>query len=540
MKRMSYTTADGEIYNLLESENMLVVRTKKGIPLSKSILSPEAKKLAGKFSVIEFIERADVYILEIKPSVKNLEEIKKQARELLKKEKMLRFAGRVFIDKDSSRWVIYTNNIFIKFNENVPAKKCKEVLKQNNLKIKTTIKFSSRAWFTEPKDESGGDVFKICRQLFRRRDVVYCEPELIRKSGKKNTEGKINHRQWHLKSTTIGKRRISASASVDKAHLFTKGKGTTIAVIDDGVDINHIEFKKEGKVVWGKDISFNTGDPVPKKPDDNHGTCCAGVACASGINKACGVAPEARLMPIRCVSYLGSKDEAFAIVHAVDKGADIISCSWGPEDGEWWSTRSKLHGRRHPISALTNDAINYAVTKGRNGKGCVVVFAAGNGNETCDPDKYISHPAVIAVAACNDRSKKSIYSDFGKCIWVCFPSNDFKANNFKHPQPLTRGIWTTDRVGKKGHKKKKIANYTGDFGGTSSACPGVAGVCALVLSKNPRLTYKQVRDILRLTADKIDLQNGRYNDEGHSDWYGYGRVNAAKAVEVAFMIKKKN
>ncbi|TAL41236.1 MAG: hypothetical protein EPN92_13250, partial [Chitinophagaceae bacterium] len=90
MKRMSYTTADGEIYNLLESENMLVVRTKKGIPLSKSILSPEAKKLAGKFSVIEFIERADVYILEIKPSVKNLEEIKKQARELLKKEKMLR------------------------------------------------------------------------------------------------------------------------------------------------------------------------------------------------------------------------------------------------------------------------------------------------------------------------------------------------------------------------------------------------------------------------------------------------------------------
>lgn len=538
MKRMSYTAADGEEYSLVESENMIVVRTKKGVPLSRSILSNEAKKLAGKFSILEFIERADVYILEIKPTVKNPLEIKKQARELLKKEKMIRFAGRVFVDKGSKRWVIYTNNIFIKFGENVPSNKCKGVLKQNNLKIKTRIKFSPKAWFTEPKEESGQDVFKICRQLFRRRDVVYCEPELIRKSGKKNITGKIYFRQWHLKSTTIGKRKINASASVDKAHLFTKGKGTTIAVMDDGVDISHPEFKKEGKVVWGKDISFNTSDPMPKNPDDNHGTCCAGVACASGINKACGVAPEARLMPIRCVSYLGSKDEAFGIAYAVDKGADVISCSWGPEDGAWWSTRSKLHGRRHPISPLTNDAILYALKKGRKGKGCIIVFAAGNGNETCDPDKYISHPGVIAVAACNDRSKKSVYSDYGKCVWVCFPSNDFNAKNFQHPAPLTTGIWTTDRVGRKGHSRTKLADYTNSFGGTSSACPGVAGVCALILAENPRLTYEQVKEILRLTADKIDLKNGRYNDDGHSEWYGYGRVNAAKAVELARMLKK--
>jgi subtilisin family serine protease len=227
-------------------------------------------------------------------------------------------------------------------------------------------------------------------------------------------------------------------------------------------------------------------------------------------------------------------------VYAADKGADVISCSWGPEDGDWWSTRSKLHGRRHPISALTNDAIEYALKKGRKGKGCLIVFAAGNGNETCDSDKYISHPGIIAVAACNDRSKKSVYSDYGKCIWVCFPSNDFNAKIFKHPAPLTRGIWTTDRVGKKGHKQKNFADYTGTFGGTSSACPGVAGVCALLLSINSRLTHKQVKEILRLTSDKIDLKKGNYDNDGHSELYGYGRVNAAKAVELAQMLKTKN
>ena len=538
MKRISYTATDGEKYSLQESHRMIVLRTKKGIKLSAAITTLEGKAVLKKFRIKEFIEKADVYILQIKKSLKDPLALRNEARKIFKKEEKLRFAGRVFVNAKSRSWVLYTENIFIKFNSKIPAKKCIALLKRYKLKIKEKIKFSAKAWFAEPTEENGQDVFKICRQLFNRKEIDYCEPELIRKPGKKSVAPKIHTRQWHLKSTVIGKRKISAGVSADIAHKTTKGEKTTIAIIDDGVDIHHVEFNQPGKIVWPRDISLNSTDPMPKNRDDNHGTCCAGVACAAGINKACGVAPLARLMPIRCISYLGSKDEAFAIVHAVDKGADVISCSWGPEDGDWWSTRSKLHGRRHPISPLTNDAINYAVKKGRKGKGCIIVFAAGNGNETCDPDKYISHPEIIAVSACNDRGKKSVYSDYGKCVWVCFPSDDYKAKNFRHPAPLTTGIWTTDRVGKKGHKQKHFANYTADFGGTSSACPGVAGVCALILSANSKLTYKQVKDILRLTADKIDPEKGNYNENGHSEKYGYGRVNAAKAVELAGLIKK--
>jgi subtilisin family serine protease len=539
MQKVSFTSG-GEKYELAESNNLVAVRTANDKSLSDALQTKSSKDIAGKLKVKQQVRRANVTILEVKKSQKDPLAVRNKARKSFKKEDDVRFAGRVLVDPKSNEPVLYTENVFIRFHATVPAKTCEKIIASQKLTIKEKVKYSPNTYFVEAAEGTGMKVFDICQLLQKKKEVEYCEPELIRKAGKKKVStSKIYHRQWHLKSTSIGKRKITASAQVDKAHAFTKGEGATIAVIDDGVDIQHVEFALPKKIVAPRDESFDSNDPSPKNVDDNHGTCCAGVACASGVKKACGVAPAARLMPIRNVSDLGSKDEADAIVWAVDHGADVISCSWGPEDGAWWNSRDPLHGRRHPISALTNDAIHYAVTQGRNGKGCVILFAAGNGNEDADPDKYINHPEVIAVAACNDRGKKSVYSDYGKCIWVCFPSNDFEAKLFRHPAPLTSGIWTTDREGKPGYRKtKNFADYTDCFGGTSSACPGTAGVCALILSANPDLTWVDVKDILRLTADKIDTAKGKYDDNGHSIYYGYGRVNAAKGVEMARKMRR--
>src|SRR5215475_13164007 len=71
------------------------------------------------------------------------------------------------------------------------------------------------------------------------------------------------------------------------------------------------------------------------------------------------------------------------------------------------------------------------------------------------------------------------------------------------------------------------------FGGTSSATPGAAGVAALVLSKNPQLTAAQVRDILKRCCDKVDKSGGAYDAKGHSRKYGFGRLNAKRAVDLA-------
>ena len=81
------------------------------------------------------------------------------------------------------------------------------------------------------------------------------------------------------------------------------------------------------------------------------------------------------------------------------------------------------------------------------------------------------------------------------------------------------------------------SNYTGTFGGTSSSSPLAAGISALMLATNPDLTWEQVRYILEATAEKIDSANtnpvAQYQPNGHSQWYGYGRVNAFEAVKGA-------
>jgi len=256
------------------------------------------------------------------------------------------------------------------------------------------------------------------------------------------------------------------------------------------------------------------------------------VACANGQFGATGVAPGARLIPIRLASGLGSQAEAEAFVWAARNGADVISCSWGPADGAWWDPNDPAHRQVVPLPDSTRLAMDYAINQGRSGKGCVIVFAAGNGNESVDNDGYASYSRVIAVAACNDQSKRSAYSDFGQAVWCSFPSNDGRPS-------LTPGIWTTDRSGGLGYnqgttqKGDPSGHYSNSFGGTSSACPGVAGVAALVVARNPALRWDQVREILRQSCIRIDTAGGSYDADGHSPLYGYGRVSARKAVELA-------
>ena len=82
-------------------------------------------------------------------------------------------------------------------------------------------------------------------------------------------------------------------------------------------------------------------------------------------------------------------------------------------------------------------------------------------------------------------------------------------------------------------------NFTADFGGTSSSTPGVAGIAALMLSINPDLKYWEVKELMRSSCEKIDVSNGRYDSEGHSFFYGYGKLNAAMAVNNARQINQE-
>jgi subtilisin family serine protease len=518
----------GKKHTLKESSNRVVVRTRNARKFNNAIYSKEGKDILKDFDIEAEFPEADVTILKTKETVEDELKIRDEARSALKKEPELKFAGRVLVDNDEKTPVIYTENLFIKFHDEIKTDDCEKILAENNLSIKQKLDYSANTYFVGTPENTGLMIFEIAEKLLLLKEVEYCHPELIRKRGYRT----IHPQQWHLQKATINGVEINANVKADLAHKITTGENITIAIIDDGFDIDHPEFNIPGKVVHSRDVTLGTNNPRPGNYND-HGTACAGVATASGI-KASGVAPKATFMPIRLDSNLGSIAEANAFKWACDHGADIISCSWGPTDGDWSNPNDPTHTRLVELPDSTRLAMDYAMTKGRNGKGCIITFAAGNGNEKIEFDGYANYNKVIAVAASNDTNKRSIYSDYGNNVWCCFPSNDIGYAPLRHPDPLTPGIYTTDRMNSAGYS---AGNYTNDFGGTSSACPGAAGSIALILSANPELTIQQVKDIIKETAEKIDKENGKYDSTGHSIYYGYGKIDAEKAVKKALELK---
>lgn len=528
---------------LAESPDLIAVRTRSRRPITRTsgnVPTPASGEVSDGTLVAKFPD-AGVEVYRVPTQERSVEERKVA----LRAAPDTRFAGSVLIDPTSGEPVLYTENLYVRFEPTLDPEVCEAVLREHGLTVKRPLDFAANAYFAEAPEGTGQRVFDIASELLKRPDVIYAHPELIRERARKT----IFPQQWHLAKTVVNGVTVDASANVAAAHLLTRGEGTTIAVIDDGVDIDHVEFAGPGKVVAPRNATRKTDDPRPMDqfgtgPDDgdNHGTACAGVACANGTDGASGVAPKAKLMPILLQSGLGSVNEAEAFKWAADHGADVISCSWGPQDGKWWDLNDPAHKRKVPLPASTRDALDYCLTTGRGGKGCVVLFAAGNGNESVDNDGYASAPQVMAVAACNDRGTRSVYSDFGNAIWCAFPSSDQGLASLNHQAPLTPGIWTTDRSGTAAGYNPDAdgvaagdaaGNYTNSFGGTSSACPGAAGVAALVLSANPALSHAEVRDILKRCCDRIDQSNGQYDATGRSPKYGFGRLNAETAVKLA-------
>lgn len=436
-------------------------------------------------------------------------------------------------DAETGAAAVYTENLFVKFRDDLDASTCTRLIADHGLAITRTLDYARNAYFLKSDEGTGLRVFALAQQLLVDPRVSLAHPELVRPRRSR----RIDPRQWHLAATEVAGQRIEQHINVEAAWAHSRGLGATIAIIDDGVDVEHEEFA--GRIVHGRDVTLRSDDPRPKTRHESHGTACAGVACAAGI-QASGVAPEAKIMPIRLASGLGSQAEADAFAWAADHGADIISCSWGPTDGVWFDPNDLRHNHRVVLPDSTRLAIDHAVEQGRGGKGCIICWAAGNGNESVENDGYAAYDRVIAVAACNDRGTRSVYSDFGASVWCCFPSSDFAATRFDHPAPLTPGIWTTDRSGAHGYNPPTEGpifgdahgDFTASFGGTSSACPGVAGIAALMLAARPELQWHQIKELLRQSCIPIDEDSGTYVDS-HSDWYGYGRPDASRSVELA-------
>ena len=445
-----------------------------------------------------------------------------------------------------------TDKIILGFEAKISLKQKESILAGHGLKYLKAYSALPDVYLLEVTASAGKNPLKVCMDLVELAAVRFAEPNLINRyeSFHRPTDD-IFSLQWHLQSSNDIELVEGADVAAIQAWDIEKGqRDIIVGILDDGFDLSHPDFQGAGKIVGARDFADNDNLPDPSaRAGDFHGTPVAGVAIGEENGAGIvGAAPGCAFMPIR-FDLRADDNLMFEIFEYVGRRAHIMSNSWGPVPVF------------APLSTLQYEQlIDLTETGGPDGKGCTILFAAGNYNaplfdmenqgfEWRHPSQgirvtrgsilngYAAHPHVIAVAASNSLNKKSAYSNWGKEISFCAPSDNFHPINPQVRLP-GRGIWTTDNE-ETGLGFTIDSRYTGRFGGTSSATPLAAGVAALVKSTNKNLSAKAIREILETTTDKIidndadpvlGQQKGTYNGEGHSEWFGFGKINAHSAV----------
>ncbi len=450
-----------------------------------------------------------------------------------------------------------TDQIIVKFKSDVDEKELAGILDACGVVVREQYQGLENSYLVQVTDAAGENPVKVANRLGEYEAVIYAEPSMINRLEQFNfPQDELFVQQWHLYSKEQAAPDIDryADASVYEAWQITKGsRDVVVAVLDDGFELSHPDFIGPGKIVYPVDFANKDYKPLPGK-SDYHGTPCAGVAIAEENGQGClGAAPGCAFMPVR-FSLNATDRELITIFQHISARANIVSCSWGPIPGDY-----PLH------SAVYETFSKVSREGGKDGKGLLIVFAAGNYdallNDIVDffvrwrsqdasglpvvrekkgrmENGFATHPEVVTVSACTSMNKKALYSNYGRDVTVAAPSNNF--------DPITysalpgRGITTTDNE-ETGSDFTPGKRHTNEFGGTSSATPLVAGIAALVKSLNPQLTAGAIKQLLVETADKIEdfsvdplygLAKGTYHNE-HSEWFGFGRVNAYRAVQAA-------
>ncbi len=312
--------------------------------------------------------------------------------------------------------------------------------------------------------------------------------------------------QWALENDGQNGGTQGADISAMRAWAITTGSDkVVVAVIDSGVDYTHTDLASN---IWvrlanvsayedhqlgtiqdfhGYNALENNADPMD---ENGHGTHCAGIVGAEGGNNigVTGVNWTVQIMPLKFMNAGGfgnTKDAIECINYVIDRrkagvNVRVISASWG-------STQK---------SRALEDVIRKANEAG-------ILFVAASGNASTNTDRSPHYPSsynlpnVVSVAALDRNDQLASFSNYGpKSVHIAAPGKDILST------------WLGDEY--ESHS------------GTSMATPVVAGVAALLLSKEPKLSVDELRQKLFESVDKLDSLKGKVVTGG--------RINAAKAV----------
>ena len=309
-------------------------------------------------------------------------------------------------------------------------------------------------------------------------------------------------------------------ANFTQAWALAKGGGLVVGMIDDPVNAGHVDLFAAitaGQSGAGTDPGLLDGGAT------DHGTHVAGLIAGLGGNQAGGIgaAPDAQIVAsiLRLQAPLNPAELAGLLT--AQKAVDVSNNSWGVPGA--FADSFGQAGYRPVAAALTD-----VVTNGRDGLGTNVVFAAGNGKLMLDGVNHgddvnfhslANSRMTIAVGATDATGRAAFFSTPGTAVLLSAPG---------------QGLITADGQG-------AGASGVATVSGTSFAAPLVSSAIALMLQVNPRLGYRDVQDILAISARPSDGGGAQINGAGHVNGgglvfdrtLGFGRLDAEAAVRLA-------
>ncbi|MET0647965.1 MAG: S8 family serine peptidase [Pyrinomonadaceae bacterium] len=412
--------------------------------------------------------------------------------------------------------------VLVRFKPGVSQERVEEIAASLNDHVEDEIE--SVEGLTSIDDLDDADAERVAAEYASLPEVEYAEPNYRINLGPVGVsysrpfpvpESSLPHgspndprfaEQWGLLNTGQKGGRAEADISAFAAWDKTKGsKKVVIAVLDSGVDYTHpdlagnmwhrpadLEMYFDDELgVMDDSEGFSAVESERDPMDENgHGTHCAGIVGAEGDNNLgiTGVNWQVEIMPLKFMGRGGfgsTKDAIEAINYVIARKKDgvnvrVISASWGSQ------SRSK--------------ALEDVIRKAGEAD---ILFVAAAGNDGANADKRPHYPSgyklpnVLSVAALDRRDELASFSNYGeKGVHVAAPGKEILST------------W--------------LGGQYEEHSGTSMATPFVAGVAGLVLSVEPNLSVKELRERLMNTADKLDSLKGKV--------VSGGRVNAARAV----------
>ena len=356
------------------------------------------------------------------------------------------------------------------------------------------------------------------------------------------------------------------------------GQGVEVVVHDQGLQTCHPDLQASAS--RGDSYNFNASIYFGAREDDpyvpwitgDHGTSVSGVIAATANNGigSRGVAPGVNLRVYNFSALITSEEADF------DEVASSLGASTESPNSSTGHVFNMSYGSIEPGSNAHPDYVElleYGTSELRDSKGALYVRAAGNGFTSCrrahpiqedtgclpanlEPEQNL--PYMITVGGFDAEGRRSFFSMTGSNLWVSAPGG---GDGRSKPS-----IITTDQFGidtgytlfaeVAGFSEITPTNPDGDytfrFSGTSAAAPATTAAVALILERNPDLTWRDVKHILARTSRELEPEipaitvyyDGEpyvarlpwiTNAAGYSfhDFYGFGAVSIDAAVAEA-------